>query len=355
MLTGKRIISLLLLSMVVFVSCTKNDPDPGLELGNLPFMNSKGVFVINEGNFMQGNGSISFYSCDSGKIYNNLFMTSNSRPPGDIPFSMAMDPMGRLYLVVNNSGKIEILNRNSMESEQIIPDLLSPRYILMVSSGKAYLSSLYSEFLTVVDLNTGSVSGTIELGFTSEAMILYNNKAYVSSWVEGSEVIVVDILSDQVVDTLLAGNEPESLVLDKNNNLWVLCSGGYTGIYSPELLCYDLNDNKILRRFIFPSKDEMPTSLSINPDLDTLYYINNTIWTLGINDVSLPVNPLIQKMGRNYYRMGVEKATGNIFATDAKDYQERGYLFIFKPDGTIIDSLKAGIIPGNLYFVDNAE
>ena len=354
-MSDKSFILLLIILVQFFGSCSRNDPDPGNEFGSLPFLKGRGVFVVNEGNFMQGNGSVSFYSCDSGKIYNNLFTTANNRTPGDIPFSMAMDADGRLYLVVNNSGKIEILSRSSMQSEHIIPDLISPRYILMVGSDKAYVSSLYSEYLTVIDLKTGSVSGTIRLGFTSEAMVIYHDNAYISSWVTGSEVSIVDITSDEVVDTLFTSNEPESMVLDRNNNLWVLCSGGYTGIYSPELLCYDLADNKVLKRFIFKSKDEMPSSLSINPDLNTLYFINNTIWSLGIDDVSLPVNPLIERKGRNYYRMGVDKVTGNIYITNAIDYQGRGYLMIFKPDGTLIDSLKAGIIPGNLYFADDAE
>jgi DNA-binding beta-propeller fold protein YncE len=355
MLSRKSIISYLVILVQFFGSCTRNDPDPDYQHVSFPFLKSRGVFVINEGNFMQGNGSLSFYSCDSGKIYNNLFTTANNRPPGDIPFSMEMDRDGKLYLVVNNSGKIEILNRNNMESEQVITNLISPRYMLIVNSGKAYVSSLYSEYLTVIDLKTGYVSGTINLGFSSETMTMAEGKAYISSWVEGSEVIVVDTNSDLVIDTLFCGNEPESMVIDRNSKLWVLCSGGYTGLYSPELICFDLTDYKVSKRFIFPSKDEMPSSLSINPGRDTLYFINNDVWSLGISDISLPVNPLIERNGRNYYRMVIDKVTGNIFVTNAMDYQGRGYLLIFKPDGTVIDSLKAGIIPGNLYFVDDAE
>ena len=35
------------------------------------------------------------------------------------------------------------------------------------------------------------------------------------------------ILTDEVIDSIEVGIEPESMVIDKNNMLWVLCNGGW--------------------------------------------------------------------------------------------------------------------------------
>src|SRR5664280_3375842 len=49
-----------------------------------------GVFIVDEGNFKSGNGSLSFYSYDSSKIFNDVFSSANNRPLGDVPNSMAI-------------------------------------------------------------------------------------------------------------------------------------------------------------------------------------------------------------------------------------------------------------------------
>ena len=64
----KKYLVFIFLSTMVF-SCAKI-PD---EITGT-FLSGDGVFIINEGNFRGGNGSLSFYSYDSSKIYNDLFL-----------------------------------------------------------------------------------------------------------------------------------------------------------------------------------------------------------------------------------------------------------------------------------------
>lgn len=52
-------------SIIAFIfllaSCIKNDPDPVNEFDGPLYLKGEGVFIVNEGNFMAGNGSISFF------------------------------------------------------------------------------------------------------------------------------------------------------------------------------------------------------------------------------------------------------------------------------------------------------
>ncbi|MCK7531000.1 MAG: hypothetical protein MZV63_08135 [Marinilabiliales bacterium] len=59
-------------------SCERAD-DPSL------FPSGSGYFLLNEGNYLAGNGSLSFYSTETKEIYNELFRTENERALGDIP------------------------------------------------------------------------------------------------------------------------------------------------------------------------------------------------------------------------------------------------------------------------------
>jgi len=337
------IAEILIFNLFWIAACTRlNDVSEPYFNG---FLNSGGVFILNEGNFMSGNGSISFYSTDSMKIYNEIFRKTNGRPLGDVPNSMGiMDD--KAFIVVNNSGKIEVTHCCTMKSVAVIPGLISPRHILFINKNKAYVSSLYSTKLLVINPTDYSIVKHIELRRTSESMVFCRGKAYVSCWVGGDELMVIDTSDDTVIDSIKVGHEPESMVIDRNGNLWVLCSGSYTGDFYPELILINTVTDRIEKKFQFGSKLMYPTCLKIDGEGDTLYYIEKSIRKMSIFSDKLPVEPFIGSANRNFYKIHIEPGSGRIFATNAVDYQQRGFLLIFNRNGTVADSVRAGIIPG---------
>ena len=180
----------------VFVSCMKISDKPAVTC-----LSGDGVFIINEGNYMRGNGSLSFYSYDSLKIYNDFFNDINGRPLGDVPNSMEI-LSDMAYIVVNNSGKIEVINKSTLESVATIDGLVSPRNIAFVSKSKAYVTSMYSDSLIILSLTDNSIAGYINLRRSSESLIISGNSAYISNWVGGKEIMVVNTITDKVVDSV---------------------------------------------------------------------------------------------------------------------------------------------------------
>jgi hypothetical protein len=51
--------------------------------------------------------------------------------------------------------------------------------------------------------------------------------------------------------------------------------------------------------------------------------------------------------------MGVDPDRGEIFVTNAVDYQQRVYVLRFMANGSLIDSSRADIIPGSFCFKQN--
>ena len=101
--------------MVSITSCKKSQDDNGPKQTTL----GKGFFVINEGNFTVGNASLSFYNYDSAKMTNNLFYKVNGVPLGDVATSMSFH-RNLAFIVVNNSGLIYIIDRNTANFISII-------------------------------------------------------------------------------------------------------------------------------------------------------------------------------------------------------------------------------------------
>ena len=338
------------LVILVFLccSCDKKASDPDVN-SLASYLKGDGVFVINEGNFMAGNGSLSFYSYSAGVIYNNVFSLANGRPLGDVPNSMVISG-NTGYIVVNNSGKIEVVDKSTLQSLKTIDGLNSPRNIILINTDKAYVSSLYSNSLAIIDLKTNSVSGSVNIRRSSEAIVLFNNKVYVSSWYMGKDIMVLNATTDKVIDSIEVAPAPESMVLDKNNKLWILSSGDYSGNNFAALTIVNTLSDKIEKQFLFPSKLVHPSSLQINITKDTIYYINNDLWRMGIQSLALPDKPIRQSAGRSIYKLGADPRNRRIFYTDAMDYQLKGYVLQINPNGLPVDSCRADIIPGSFCF-----
>jgi len=334
---------------VIAVSCTKTSNNP-----TETFLTGNGVFILNEGNFTWGNGSLSFYSYDSSKIYNNLFMNINERPLGDVPNSMNIKD-DRAYIVVNNSGKIEVINKNTLESVATINGLTSPRNIAFTNNNTAYVTSMYSDTVKIISLIDNTISGYIDLKRYSESIVISGSKAFISNmlgpqYVSGNEILVVNTENNEVVDYITVGFEPESMVIDKNKMLWVLCNGGLARDNFARMVAINTLTNSIEKNIEFPTITTSPSCLRIDGKGETLYYLENGVHSMNIGDTQLPTTPLIPESTHYFYKLGINPENSDIFITDAVDYQQKGYLLYYQMDGTFVSEQNANIIPGFMNF-----
>jgi YVTN family beta-propeller protein len=337
----------LLKAIILFsfiVSCTKM---PEFQSGNSTYQ--EGVFIINEGNFRSGNGSLSFFSYDSMKIYNDLFYSINRRPLGDVPNSITTT-LDNAYIVVNNSGKIEVIDQNTYASKATINGLISPRNMAVISDSKAYVSSIYSDSVAIIDLTDNVVSGYINIRRSTEAIAVVGGKAYVSNWMGGKEVMVINTATNRVIDSITVGIEPESMVVDMDKKLWVLCNGGWTRDNFAKLVVINTVTDKIEKTYQFPTKEASPSCIQIDGIGTTIYYLDNGVRKMDIYSSELPSTPLIPESGGVFYKIGINPANNDILVTNAIDFVRQGYVLLYKNDGTFISKNWAGINPGSMCF-----
>ena len=148
--------------------------------------------------------------------------------------------------------------------------------------------------------------------------------------------MVVNTLIDKVSDSIQVGNEPESMVIDRLGMLWVLCNGGWTRENYAELDEINIVTNLIEKKYQFPTKEASPTCLKIDGFGLTLFYLDNGVRQMNINDEFLPWSPLIPESGGHFYKLGINPANSDIFVTDAVDYMQPGYLLIYKNSGEFV-------------------
>ena len=332
------------------VSCNREDiPDTITNSGK------HGAYILNEGNFSWSNASLSFLNLDSNKIYNHIFENANNSPLGDVAQSMAIRD-SFVFIVLNNSGKIYVINRNTNLFYGKITGLNSPRYMQFVNDEKAYVSDLYQTSITIVNPHQLSITGSIPIGHTSEKMLLINNKLFVLSWSFDNKLLLIDTDNDAVIDSLETGLQPNSMVLDKNNKLWILCDGGFAGIPGGQeyakLQRINPSQMEIEKEYVFSQLSDSPRELKINSNGDILFFINGDIFSMPINSQELPSTILISKENHNFYSLGIHPETSVIYAGDAVNYIQQGILFRYTETGSMIDSFNVGIIPGFIHFTE---
>lgn len=340
-----RLLGFLLIASLLFAACEDDVMNPPI-WGDL----NNHVFVLNEGNFGSSNGSVMAVSRETGLVWENIFELVNEFKPGDVVQSMTVHN-GRAYIVVNNSGKIEVVNASSFEGEATIEGLASPRYFLPINEDKAYVTNLTfggSTTLDIIDLKTNEVTKTIPTGW-GEQMVMSDGKVFVGI-MNSYDMMVVDATTDEVVQTLSVTYSPNSLQVDENGKVWVLSDGGYYGEDIAALRRIDPITLQTEQVFTFDA-NTAPQKLTINGTGDKLYYLENgQVWRMEIDDATLPDNPFISSDDYSFYSLGVDPANNYIYTTDAGDFQSKGNVLYFRPDGTPIDIFEGGVIPGSFCF-----
>ncbi len=338
--------------MAVLFSCDNDENGPSGKYSN-------GIFISNEGAFGAGNASVSFYSTTGDSIVNDIFFNENNRPLGDV-LQSALNYDGKTYLVVNASGKIEVVNSEDFSEQDVIESLENPRFITE-KNGMLYVTQ-WGEGGTVkiIDPNSNEIVETIQVGTGPEIILSSADYIIVANkggYGEDSTISIIDPGSNEVVKTIQTGNKPSDMVIDSNGDLWVLNSG--TTIWNDDysqvlghkpssLVKISLSSLEITEKIELYS-DDHPSILEISPDGQTLYigggFIAAGIFEIDINSPSVPSTPLISK---SFYNVKVNPLTSEIYGFDAKDWTNAGSFSRYSLSGNLIEEYEAGVGPNGV-------
>jgi outer membrane protein assembly factor BamB len=322
--------------------CPDGFSGPNCEISSF----ENGVFVVHEGNFQGGNASLSFLNKSSGVMSNGVFTSVNNIPLGDVGQSMEVYN-GKGYIVVNNSGKIEVVNLTDLSSAGTISGLSSPRYICFVSDTKAYVSDLFSGVLTSFNPQTLVLGSTVAIAGQTEQMVVVNDGIIVAG-TGANYVYKLNPETDELTDSVNVGVGPANLVIDANNKVWVLTNGGF-GAEVPKLVRINPSDMSVELSLGFPSVNNYPGNLEISGDGSTLYYVDAQVYKMDISATTLPTTPFATAFA---YKCGIDPIDDVVYISDAGDFNSNGKVYRFQSNGTAIDTFSVGVIPAEFAFTN---
>lgn len=329
-----------ILSLALLSACVKDKPQPAAA-STVNLSTAKKVYIVNEGNFMNGNASVSLFDTGTNTAIENYFYTQNNTALGDVAQSITKIN-NEFYIVVNNSNKIVVCDEN-FKVKRTISGLTSPRYIQQVSNQKAYVSDLYANSISIIDLNTGTKTGTISCPGKTEQMVMLYNKVYVTNY-DRDKVFVINASNNIIEDSIYVGYKASTLVIDKNDKIWVPSEeASVIPIYKIKRINpIDLSIEKDL------NLSNMPSHLCINGTKDTLVFLYNGVYKMPIDGSSLIKT--VENGTKNFYGLGVHPITHDIYVSDALDYIQKSNIYIYSSKGIQKQTFKAGINANGFYF-----
>ena len=331
-----------------FTSCSDDD-NPDVPT---PPSSVEGLFIVSNGNYLAGNGSLSYYDPKDNIVANGVFEQANGMKLGDTAQSMSIDG-NTGWICVNGSNVIYAIDTKTYKVKGHVTDITSPRNALVINDKKMYVTSLYDNRITIVDPSAYSVTGHIEIPDmeastgSTEQMVRIGDYVYVNCWSYQKEILKIDVNNDKIADRIEVGIQPQSIAYDGNGSLWVLCDGGGwatnpIGYEAPSISRINLSTFKVDKTIKLA---QYSSASGLRYHDGKLYWIENGVQRMNVNADEAPSAPFIPSESYGLYALTVNPVNGDIYVADAIDYMQAGSVSRYNASGDKTDSFNVGIIP----------
>ena len=339
------------LTAFLFLSCGKDkmDVNTGADF-------AKGVFIVNEGQFGSGTGTITYFNPDTDSLIQDVFRRQNEgRPLGNIAQSM-IGVGDKYFIAVNNAAKVVVVNRNDFKLIKEIDNIFLPRYFAHSGSDlfvTAWGADFASGEIVVIDVNALTIKSRIAVGGAPEGLWIKGQKLYaaISTVVTPSDqVAVIDIDELKILKTVLVSDNPKFFTEDASGNIWVLCSGN-TDFSNPanntEGALVKFNNDSPSTAYVLPNGSNY---ITVNTGKNAAYYaLGGQIKSVNLGDGSEQV---VYDSNAFIYYLTWDTQKNVFYLSDPGDFQSAGKVTVLNGQGQVQRTIDAGIIPGYIYIAN---
>jgi YVTN family beta-propeller protein len=349
-----------LILAVSFTACEEDDlfPTPPEIEDTIPAISEKhGIFILNEGSMGGNNAGLSFYDSETKEVMRDILNGKLGDTGQDI-----IAYGGKLYIAVNKSGYIKVINLHSQPSTVQSIQLkengktIEPRYLASYG-GKVYVTTSDPDKGNVVriDTTTLTVEAMTKVGSWPEGIAALNGKLYVANGGHGAgnTVSVVDIAQFKEEKTIEVGVNPYIIRADQYGDLYLSYQGNFYDNLGGLLRIDETNtvtNLNIPANKNFTIVDDLLYFFGGTYNAD--YSVNNTFGVFNVKTEKLTSDPIIAD-GTPItvaYGIGVNPKTKEVYISDSDSYTDPGTIYVFGTDGKKKQSFKAGISANSFVF-----
>lgn len=325
------------------------------------------VIIGNQGASVGGTSTITVYNPADKSAEQNLFQKANTDRVGNGLYSMYVDG-DRTFLVVSGEGEIIVMDTDSYKVKKRITGFGTPRHMLKITENKFYVTDAQENGLWVVNVNNGNLIRSITTGYSPTKMLLWKEMVFVanSGGAAGdSNMTVIHAIEDTLMRQVRVGHNPNSMVVDPENRLWVLCSGiedqnpfaSTPGVLisfdlTRDSLEYYIRDSLVVMdSLVYADNQLKPHNLILGPSGTELFFLDlakdANLMRYNIGNANLPGNPFITG---NFGHAAYDEIENEWYLSIPGDGTAPGQVARFDQGGGQTDLIESGIRPRTFGF-----
>lgn len=311
-----------------------------------------GLLITNEGNFGSPNADVTFITKDLSLMQNDIYKANNNKENlGDVLQTMVLNG-DKAYLLLNNSNKIQIVDRVTFKKAgEITAQLNTPRY-MAIANGNLYVSNdKYNgaKFVNVYKLSDNSFVKKIDFASTStvERVVEAGGNIFVqnASYGFGNTITKINTTNNAIEGTPIpVPNGDITKTITYNSNVYVIAQG------TADSYIYQINPAGSIVKTTTLTGIANGTNLQI--DGGRFYFTSsNKVYSMDMNATAAPTNPIITAVdgGANFTLYGFSVIDGRIFTSDVKGFTQPSEITVYTTGGTVISKFTAGMGATSVY------
>jgi len=333
-------------SLLLVYGCIKPKPKPPQT------QITDGILVGNEGTFQFNNASIGVWDETTNQYFEERFLHANQAPLGDILQHMWIDG-DRLWLVVNNSQKIEIVDLSDFRRLTTIRPIHSPRFVAPATDTTTWVSQIWEDSIVVIHRQRLEILEKLPFppGWSEELLPLgpwmWIASPSLHSGPPNPYLYRMRMTPPHVLDSLSLSASPTHLLRTDDTTVWVFCTGHTPSRTPPSLFAVHAQRFVVLRKYPLPaSQNALGTAMTWNSRVQKLFILHGQVYALPTNEDNAELQLWLPAKGKTYYSIGYDERRDLLLLADAIDFVQRGVVEIRRPpDTNLIIAFRAGVIP----------
>lgn len=332
-----KLLSALFAATLLFTtSCRTDDPiDEPQPKGAY----ENGIFLSNEGNFGSPTATVSFISNDL-SIENKIYSANNGGAAlGDVLQNIGVNG-DNAYLILNNSNKIEIVNRYTFKKVATVSDQVSqPRYIAFTGNNFYVTnSSGSSKFVNVYNSTTNAFVKKIDLTSSGERIVEASGKIFVqnASFGSGNKITIINPTSNTVEKEVTVPNGNIKKTISTGGNVYTIAST------STDSYIYKLSPTGVISSTITLTGIANGNNLEID---GTKFFFSSgaKVYSMDLSSTVIPTTPVLTLTDNSWSALyGFSVIDGKIYISNANGFTADSTIEIYSTAGTLLKTVTAG-------------
>lgn len=382
-MTSKTLLPLSALLCLAFLGSCREESviflPEHVEVSTPEFNSVTGFYLLNEGNMGSNKCTLDYYSYTDGIYNRNIYADANPDVPmelGDVGNDMLLYG-SRLYVVVNCSNKIEVLDAATCRriGQVDMPNCRFAKgaggHVYVTSyAGPVEITTEYRQrgYVARIDTATLQVTARCLTGYQPDGIEIVDNTIYAAN--SGGYMVpnyektlsVIDMATMTETARVEVAENLSRLLADREGKLWIASRGDYTDI-QPRLYCYDTRKQRLVADL-----DVGVGAMCLRGD--SIYavcnYWDETTMTKRSGYAIIDTKRM-EKVAdtfitdgtdseiRQPYGIAANEVTGDLLVTDARNFVTPGRLHCYGADGVRKWSVRTGDTPASIAFTGNTD